>query len=94
MTKMIIVDRDGVINQDLDDPIKWKEESMPIASSLEAISQLKKAGYYLTIATHQPDIARGLFSERVIQNSPEAANVPVDDDRAHFVHNTLNNRPN
>ena len=42
MTKMIIVDRDGVINQDLDYLIKWKEESMPIAGSLEAINQLKK----------------------------------------------------
>jgi histidinol phosphatase-like enzyme len=94
MTKMIIVDRDGVINQDLDYLIKWKEESMPIAGSLEAINQLKKAGYCLTIATHQPDISRGLSSELVIQNSPEAANVPVDDDRAHCVHNTLNNRPN
>ena len=31
MTKMIIVDRDGVINQDLDDRIKWPEESMPVA---------------------------------------------------------------
>ncbi len=80
--------------RDRDYLIKWKEESMPIAGSLEAINQLKKAGYCLTIATHQPDIARGLFSERVIQNSPEAANVPVDDDRAHFVHNILNNRPN
>ena len=91
---MIIVDRDGAINQDLDERIKWPEELMPTAGSLEAISQLKKAGYCLTIATHQPDIARGLFSERVIQNSPEATNVSVDDDRAYFVHNTPNNRPN
>ena len=39
---MIIVDRDGAINQDLDDRIKWPEESMPTAGSLEAIRNLKK----------------------------------------------------
>ncbi len=57
MTKMIIVDRDGVINQDLDYLIQWKEESMPIAGSLEAIIQLIKAFYCFTIATHQPYIS-------------------------------------
>ena len=40
--EMIIVDRDGAINQDLDDPIKWQEETMPTAGSLEAIRNLKK----------------------------------------------------
>jgi histidinol phosphatase-like enzyme len=94
MAKMISFDQNGVINLKSDDPIKYLYKWMPIAGTQEAISQLKIAGYCLTIATHQSDIARGLFSERVIQNSPEAANVPVDDDRAHFVRDTLNNRPN
>jgi histidinol phosphatase-like enzyme len=94
MAKMISFAWNGVINPKSDDPIKYLDEWMPIAGTQEAISQLKIAGYCLTIATHQSGIARGLFSERVIQNSPEAANVPVDDDRAHFVRDTLNNRPN
>jgi D-glycero-D-manno-heptose 1,7-bisphosphate phosphatase len=68
MAKMIILDRDGVINQDSDDYIKSPEEWMPIAGSLEAISQLKKAGYLVTIATNQSGIARGLFSEQTLQN--------------------------
>jgi len=181
MTKMIILDRDGVINHDSVDYIKSAEEWMPIAGSLEAISQLKKAGYLVTIATNQSGIGRGLFSEKtlrdihakmtqmltmqgtsidgiyycphhpqknclcrkpqpglllsiakdfdidltktpfvgdkisdiktaelarakpillktgqgeyVIQNNPEVAYVPVFDDLAHFVRDTLNNRP-
>jgi D-glycero-D-manno-heptose 1,7-bisphosphate phosphatase len=68
MAEMIILDRDGVINQDSDDYIKSPEEWMPIAGSLEAISQLKKAGYLVTIATNQSGIARGLFSEQTLQN--------------------------
>jgi len=181
MAKMIILDRDGVINHDSDDYIKSADEWMPIAGSLDAISELKKAGYLVTIATNQSGIGRGLFSEqtlqdihakmakllamqgasidgiyycphdpqancicrkpkpgllikiaedfnidltetlfigdnisdikaaemarakpillrtgkgeRVIQNSPEAADVPVYDDLAHFVRDTLKSRP-
>jgi D-glycero-D-manno-heptose 1,7-bisphosphate phosphatase len=60
---MIILDRDGVINQDSDDYIKNADEWIPIAGSLEAIKRLKKAGYLVTIASNQSGIARGLFSE-------------------------------
>jgi D-glycero-D-manno-heptose 1,7-bisphosphate phosphatase len=68
MEKMIIIDRDGVINHDSDDYIKSPEEWTPIPGSLEAISRLKKAGYLVTIATNQSGIARGLFSEQTLQD--------------------------
>jgi D-glycero-D-manno-heptose 1,7-bisphosphate phosphatase len=68
MSKMIILDRDGVINHDSNDYIKSPEEWMPIPGSLEAISQLKKAGYLVTIASNQSGIARGLFSEQTLKN--------------------------
>ena len=60
---MIILDRDGVINQDSDKYIKNADEWIPIPGSLEAIKRLKKAGYLVTVATNQSGIARGLFSE-------------------------------
>ncbi len=63
MPRMIILDRDGVINQDSDDYIKNADEWIPIPGSLEAIKRLKKAGYLVTIASNQSGIARGLFSE-------------------------------
>ncbi len=63
MTRMVILDRDGVINQDSDDYIKSVEEWVPIPGSLEAISRLKKAGFLVTIASNQSGIARGLFGE-------------------------------
>jgi D-glycero-D-manno-heptose 1,7-bisphosphate phosphatase len=68
MSKMIILDRDGVINHDSDDYIKSPEEWMPIPGSLEAITLLKKAGYLVTIASNQSGIARGLFSEQTLQD--------------------------
>ena len=64
---MIILDRDGVINQDSDDYIKSVDEWTAIPGSLEAISRLKKAGYLVTVASNQSGVSRGLFSESDLQ---------------------------
>jgi D-glycero-D-manno-heptose 1,7-bisphosphate phosphatase len=61
-SKLIILDRDGVINEDRDDYVKSRDEWIPIPNSLEAIALLSQAGYVLTIATNQSGIARGLYS--------------------------------
>ena len=60
-TKFIILDRDGVINQDSDEYIKSPEEFIPIEGSLAAIASLKQAGYKIVVATNQSGIARGLY---------------------------------
>jgi D-glycero-D-manno-heptose 1,7-bisphosphate phosphatase len=59
--KLIILDRDGVINQDSDQFIKSPEEWRPIPGSLEAIARLCQADYRVVVATNQSGIARGLF---------------------------------
>ena len=59
--KLIILDRDGVINQDSDDYIKLVDEFIPLPGSLEAIAQLNQAGYTVAVATNQSGIARGFY---------------------------------
>ena len=59
--KYVILDRDGVINQDSEKFIKSPEEWVPINGSLEAIARLSRAGYRIFIATNQSGVARGLF---------------------------------
>ena len=59
--KFIILDRDGVINEDSDDYIKSPEEFIPIEGSLQAIAKLKQAGCQVVVATNQSGIARGLY---------------------------------
>jgi D-glycero-D-manno-heptose 1,7-bisphosphate phosphatase len=59
--KLIILDRDGVINEDSDAFIKSPDEFIPIPGSLQAITRLKQAGYTVVIATNQSGIARGLL---------------------------------
>jgi D-glycero-D-manno-heptose 1,7-bisphosphate phosphatase len=59
--KLIILDRDGVINQDSDSYIKHPDEWIPIEDSLQAIAKLSRAGYRVFVATNQSGLARGLF---------------------------------
>ena len=59
--KLIILDRDGVINYDSDQFIKSPEEWKPIPGSLEAIARLSQAGYRVVVATNQSGVGRGLF---------------------------------
>jgi D-glycero-D-manno-heptose 1,7-bisphosphate phosphatase len=59
--KLLIIDRDGVINEDSDAYIKSVEEWIPIPGSIEAIAQLSKAGWTVAVATNQSGIARGYY---------------------------------
>ena len=59
--KLVILDRDGVINHDSDQYIKSPEEWKPIPGSLTAIARLNQAGYRVVVATNQSGIGRGLF---------------------------------
>lgn len=60
--KAIILDRDGVINQDSSEFIKNPDEWIALKGSLEAIAKLKRAGYAVFIVTNQSGVARKLFT--------------------------------
>lgn len=62
MPKLIILDRDGVINKDSADYVKSAEEWEALPGSLEAITRLNSAGYKVIIATNQSGIGRGYFT--------------------------------
>jgi D-glycero-D-manno-heptose 1,7-bisphosphate phosphatase len=59
--KLIILDRDGVINYDSDHFIKSPDEWRPIPGSVEAIARLNHAGFRVVVATNQSGLGRGLF---------------------------------
>ena len=60
--RLVILDRDGVINQDSDEFIKSPEEWIPIPGSLEAIARLCRAEFRIVIITNQSGIARGVLT--------------------------------
>jgi D-glycero-D-manno-heptose 1,7-bisphosphate phosphatase len=59
--KLVVLDRDGTINEDSDQHIKSPAEWRPIPGSLEAIARLTQGGWRVVVATNQSGIARGLF---------------------------------
>lgn len=59
--KLIILDRDGVINHDSPDYIKHPDEWIALPGSLQAIARLHQAGYTIAVASNQSGLARGLF---------------------------------
>lgn len=59
--KLIVLDRDGVINHDSAAYIKSPAEWRPIPGSLDAIARLNQAGFHVVVATNQSGIGRGLF---------------------------------
>jgi D-glycero-D-manno-heptose 1,7-bisphosphate phosphatase len=61
--RLVILDRDGVINEESDAFIKSVDEWIPLPGSLEAIARLNDAGYRTALATNQSGVARGLLTE-------------------------------
>jgi len=59
--KLVILDRDGVINYDSAEFIKSPDEWQPIPGSLEAIARLTQAGHHVVVATNQSGVGRGLL---------------------------------
>jgi D-glycero-D-manno-heptose 1,7-bisphosphate phosphatase len=64
--RLVIVDRDGVINEDSREFIKSVAEWRPIEGSLEAIAALTDAGYLVAVVTNQSGIGRGLLDEATL----------------------------
>ncbi len=62
--RLVILDRDGVINRDSDAFIKSAAEWVPLPGSIEAISRLTGGGFEVAVASNQSGLGRGLFSRR------------------------------
>ena len=59
--KLVVLDRDGTINQDSLEYVKSPEEWMPLPGALEAIARLNHAGWHVVVASNQSGLGRGLF---------------------------------
>ncbi len=59
--RLLILDRDGVINEDSADYVKSPDEWVPLPGSLEAIAALNEAGFTVAVASNQSGLARGYF---------------------------------
>ncbi len=65
--RYVLLDRDGVINNDSEEFIKSPEEWLPIEGSLEAIALLNEHGFKVVVVTNQSGIARGFFDIAMLE---------------------------
>jgi len=59
--RVIVLDRDGVINRDSSAFVKSADEWLPLEGSIEAIALLSEAGFRVAVASNQSGLARGIF---------------------------------
>jgi D-glycero-D-manno-heptose 1,7-bisphosphate phosphatase len=59
--KLVILDRDGTINEDSNEYVKSEAEWVPLPGALEAIAKLNHAGWHVVVASNQSGLGRGLF---------------------------------
>lgn len=65
--QLVILDRDGVLNQESSAFVKSTDEWQPLPGSMEALGLLSASGYTIAVATNQSGIARGLFDRKALQ---------------------------
>lgn len=65
---LLILDRDGVVNQDSPNFVRSADEWLPLPGSITAIAQLSRAGYTVAIASNQSGLGRGLFDRNALRS--------------------------
>ena len=75
--KIVILDRDGVINKETRAYIKSPNEWHPIDGSIEGIALLTKAGFTITVATNQSGLGRGLFTKSSLDDIHKKMNITI-----------------
>ncbi|WP_404299382.1 D-glycero-beta-D-manno-heptose 1,7-bisphosphate 7-phosphatase [Halomonas sp.] len=84
--RLVILDRDGVINLDSDEYVKTLAEWIPYPSAIHAISRLSRAGWTVAVATNQSGIARGYYDEATLNRMHAELNRLVSEDGGRIAH--------
>ena len=84
--KLVILDRDGVINHDSDAYIKSLDEWVPYPSSITSIGRLSHAGFTVVVATNPSGIARGYYDEATLQSMHDRLIALVEKEGGHIAH--------
>ena len=82
--RLVILDRDGVVNRESDAYIKSPDEWIPLPGSLEAIADLNRAGFTVVVASNQAGIGRGLFDREALERIHDRMNQALAEKGAHL----------
>ena len=67
MKRLVLLDRDGVLNQDRDDYVKTPDELVMIAGAAEAVARLNRAGLLVALVTNQSAVGRGIIEAAMLE---------------------------
>ena len=76
--RLVVLDRDGVINRESADFIRRPEEWIPLPGSIEAIAALTRAGFTVVVASNQSGVGRGLFSPATLAEIHDRMNRTIE----------------
>ena len=65
-TKLVILGRDGILNEYRENHVATPEEWQPVAGALEAVARLNHAGWHTVVATNQSGVGRGMIDMSAI----------------------------
>lgn len=65
-TKLVILGRDGVLNEYRSSHVTAPEEWVPVPGALEAVARINHAGWHTVVATNQAGIGRGMIDMAAI----------------------------
>ncbi len=82
--QLVMLDRDGVLNEEREDFVKNPGECVPLPGSAEAVGRLTAAGIKIAIVTNQSGLARGLFDEAMLDRIHEKLRNEVARHGGHF----------
>ena len=61
ITKLVILGRDGILNEYREGHVTAPEEWQPVPGALEAVARINHAGWHTVVATNQSGIGRGMI---------------------------------
>lgn len=64
---LILLDRDGVLNEDRPDHVKNPDELRMIPRSAEAVARLNGAGHKVALVTNQSGLGRNLYDDAMLE---------------------------
>ena len=65
-TKLVILGRDGILNEYREGHVTAPEEWRPVPGALEAVARINHAGWHTVVATNQSGIGRGMIDMSTI----------------------------
>ena len=65
-TKLVILGRDGILNEYRESHVTAPEEWVPVAGALEAVARLNHEGWHVVVATNQSGIGRGMIDMNAV----------------------------